>query len=340
MSAVQLLDRSVLYDSLPCGCVSYFSDGTIVEANAYCLNFLSKKTEDILFKQKFPNYLALGSRLFYQLVVFPKLMAEGKVSEINLDISVNGTTYPCVFNAHITDRFEDQFLITAILVQSPNRKKLENDLKRDKVILEERSQRLQKFAEILPHAIFTANKAGRINFASPMFLREFDLPEQILRQTLFLSLVNPEARRIVVKTWYDVVRSDGAFNMEIEMILKTGHRKWFLVRAIHFKNTLEGEDEWLGSCTDINEHKLAEKQREKMLTDNWESARQSVNEKQAKLHEISYTQAHVIRRPLANALAISELLIGDGLNTEHQILLGMLKTSINQLDKAVKSMIC
>lgn len=89
-----------LYENAPCGYLSTRSDGRIVKVNQTFLRWTSFGRDDLVERARFPELLAMGSRLFHETHVAPLLRVEGSVREIACELrTAEGKPLPVLLNA-------------------------------------------------------------------------------------------------------------------------------------------------------------------------------------------------------------------------------------------------
>ncbi|RYE29108.1 MAG: hypothetical protein EOP42_15155 [Sphingobacteriaceae bacterium] len=75
------------------------------------------------------------------------------------------------------------------------------------------------------------------------------------------------------------------------------------------------------------------------LSNSLTEAGEIISTKEKTLHEIAYSQSHLVRRPLANIIGLVEMLeTTEEVNTNNAVVL-MLKQSAAELDKMVKDIV-
>lgn len=125
----KLIDTEFLYQTSPCGYLSFYADGTIIKINQTLLSWLKQSNEEIVFNKKFSDILSKGGTFYYQMVVLPLLNMQGFVNEINFEIKTKDSVFPCLFNASAIKNEDGKIIaVNAIILNITDRKKYESQL--------------------------------------------------------------------------------------------------------------------------------------------------------------------------------------------------------------------
>jgi len=90
-------------DFLPCGIFKIDKDRKVLRCNQYALDLLSDGADDVIVGLPIEQLISAATRIFIDSYVYPMLLNEGRVEEIQLSLkSVAGKTAPIVANIHIT----------------------------------------------------------------------------------------------------------------------------------------------------------------------------------------------------------------------------------------------
>lgn len=117
-----------LYQHAPCGYLSMRTDGTIFLANATVAEWLGCAASDLVGR-RLQDFLAVGSRLFYEMHTAPLLHVQGSFAEVALDMKpVAGAPLPVSANA-VGMRDEDgRAYVRIALFKSSERRRYEGEL--------------------------------------------------------------------------------------------------------------------------------------------------------------------------------------------------------------------
>ncbi|KAI5789747.1 sensor protein zRas [Peziza echinospora] len=103
--------------------------------------------------------------------------------------------------------------------------------------------------------------------------------------------------------------SDGIFSTELRLRRVDNEYRWHLIRCVRVESTFgEGDGQWFGTCTDINDHKLLEQR----LKEANEAAQRTMESKTRFLANMS----HEIRTPLIGISGMVNFLLDTSLSGE------------------------
>jgi PAS domain S-box-containing protein len=137
-----------LLDTLPCGILSFASDGTITLANQTVLELLGYQRAEIV-GQHVQRVMTVGSRIFYQTHWFPLLRMQGRAEEIFLILrSKTGDEIGVLVNAVRRER-EGVVAFDCAIMRVRERQRFEDELVRAKRAAEHARAELERQAEEL-----------------------------------------------------------------------------------------------------------------------------------------------------------------------------------------------
>lgn len=336
-----LNNTEFLYENSPCGHLSFLPDGTIFRLNQTLLDWIGLNNEEITGQKKFHDILSVGGKLYYQMVVLPLLNRQGFINEINFDIDLkNGNAFPSLVNAvNIKDDDGKTIAIHATILKITDRKKYESELLRSKQFAEEERKRFESLSNIIPEIIWTALANGSVNFTNKRFFEYFKYQEETSRKTSLLHLFHPKDRKRLFKDWIEAVKQGEKFEAEVMLKNHTGKFRWFLIRAVPYKDLNNKIEMWFGSCINIHEHKKQQLQAVENLNNSLSEASGLISMKEKTLEEIAYSQSHLVRRPLANILGLVDMLETTEEPSGNDAIVAMLKQSAAELDQMVKNIV-
>ncbi|MBS7563514.1 PAS domain-containing protein [Mucilaginibacter sp. Bleaf8] len=330
-----------MFENIPCGCLTYYTDGTIISINKTLLNWMELGKEDVIGKKRFSDLLSVGGKLYYQMIIMPLLARQGSVNEINFDIAVPGGTYvPSLYNAVVLKAPGDEReVVNAVFVKITDRKKHEADLLRGKRMAEEERKRFETLCNVIPNIIWTAQPGGDISFVNSRFYEEFHVSKISNQQVDLFALFHPGDQPRMRKRWERAVLKAIPFDGEVRICCGENRYDWYLLRATPYMDEGGNISQWFGSCTNIHERRLRQQKRVESLNASLNEASQMIDERDRTLQEISYSQSHVVRKPLANILGLMQVIDTDDMTEPQQAMFDMIKQSAEELDTVIKSMI-
>jgi PAS domain S-box-containing protein len=255
----RVIDPETLYHKAPCGYVTFTPDGTIIRINQTLLNWLDYKAEDVLYKKKFGEFLSKGGQIHYEMFFRPMLNVSGSVKELSYELKTNkGSVFYVLFGAiAISDEKGQVIAINAILTDNNDRKHYEKELLLARNQAEKEKRNLQFLADLTPDLIWTSTPDGEIDYINARFADYFNVPEKKFSQEQFLARIHPDDRAEFVKEWMNKLNCGEQLAHDLRLQNDNGEFRWHVVKSVPHYNDKNDVLKWFGSCTDINDHKLA-----------------------------------------------------------------------------------
>jgi len=152
--------------------------------------------------------------------------------------------------------------------------------------LREREERFRILADSLPQLIWMTDGMGENTYCNQRYLDYLGVTEAERTTIQWLELVHPDDLAPTLKIWNHSVQTGEPYLNEFRLRRKDGMFRYFLARAVPFRNDGGQIERWIGSLTDTHEQKLAE-----------DALRKS--EKLATAGRLAASIAHEINNPLA-----------------------------------------
>ena len=195
-----------------------------------------------------------------------------------------------------------------------------------------------RILEGIPHIAWTADNKGRNTYLNnrwfaytgqnPVTMMEADLAHQI----------HPDDLPAALASWDKALASGLVLELECRILDAQGQYRWMLGRA-HPSRDERGEIvQWIGTYTDIHEHKLA--------LDHIDQARRELRENNQQLTRVNvdldnfiYTASHDLRAPITNIEGLLETLhqelpVGSR-PAEVTAVLGMMQDSVDRFKRTI-----
>jgi PAS domain S-box-containing protein len=152
--------------------------------------------------------------------------------------------------------------------------------------LREREERFRILADSVPQLIWMTNELGENTYCNQRYLDYLGVTEAERPSIPWMELVHPEDLAPTLKIWNHSVATGEPYLNEFRLRRKDGMFRYFLARAVPFRNDAGQIERWIGSLTDTHEQRLAE-----------DALRKS--EKLATAGRLAASIAHEINNPLA-----------------------------------------
>ena len=205
---------------------------------------------------------------------------------------------------------------------------------------EQAAAEANRLLEGIPHIAWTATPDGHNSFLNG---RWFDYIGQENATGLdrgWARHLHPDDSAAAWARWQQCLRTGAAFEVEYRFRNRGGDYRWMLGRALPLRDEHGAIVQWIGTCTDIHEHRLAlvridEGQRE--LRDNNEQlTRANVD-----LDNFIYTASHDLKAPISNIEGLLDALLSElppatAASPEVQPILALMEDSVNRFKRTIE----
>jgi PAS domain S-box-containing protein len=118
-------------------------------------------------------------------------------------------------------------------------------------------QQYRALAEASPQLVWTTTPDGTVEYCNPRFLAYVGLSlEELQREPVWDRLVHVEDAPRAIETWTSAVASGEPYEVEYRLRRAAdGSYRWFLARGACVRDGEGRIVRWVGSCTDIDDHK-------------------------------------------------------------------------------------
>jgi two-component system CheB/CheR fusion protein len=307
-----LVDPEQLYQYAPCGYFSLCSAGKIIKINLTLLNWLGYEEKELL-GQKFTTLLSKGGQMHFEMFFWPTASLNRVIKEFNYEIiRKNGSNLDVLLNAFALFDEENKLkAINAVLTDTTERKNYERELLHAKKVAESEKKRLQFMADLVPEIIWTATEKGNIDYVNARFCQYFNCTGEDTRSSFILSKVHRDDLKGLLQVWYKCVATGQNLQKEIRLINRDGIYEWHLLKSALFLDEEGNMTNWLGSCTNINEHV------------------QALNKKD----EFINIASHELKTPITSLKAVLQLLDRMKHDPSHKMVPGLIEKANRNIDK-------
>ena len=200
-----LIDFKSLYNTAPCGLLTFEINGPIIYINQTLLKWLGV-TDKELVNKKFTDILDRAGVMYYELFVQPILKMHQEVKEINLNIQTANGSFSCLFNGVAIDKHAaGGDVINATIFKVEDRKKYEKELllKRTKAEEEKKlkSKALEEVSFNQAHLVRAplAGILGLVSLLEQMVDKDDEVTQILSRLQESASELDKQVRAIVDK---------------------------------------------------------------------------------------------------------------------------------------------
>ncbi|HVG32080.1 MAG TPA: ATP-binding protein [Pyrinomonadaceae bacterium] len=158
-------------------------------------------------------------------------------------------------------------------------------------------------AELMPQIVWTADAEGSFDYYNR---RWYEYTGQTPEQTLgwgWQPILHPDDAERCLRRWARSVKTGEDYEIEYRFRRASdGNYRWHLGRAVPVRNSSGQILKWIGTSTDIHDHKLVAEEREELL------AREQVARHQAELMSARLESVQIITQAALAHLSINDLL--------------------------------
>ena len=135
----------------------------------------------------------------------------------------------------------------------------ENDARR---ALGDSEQRFQTLADTMPQMVWATLPDGFHDYYNARWYEFTGVPEGSTDGEAWNGMFHPDDQERAWTTWRHSLTTGDAYNIEYRLRHHSGDYRWVLGRALPIRDADGRITRWFGTCTDINEQKIAAEERE------------------------------------------------------------------------------
>lgn len=120
--------------------------------------------------------------------------------------------------------------------------------------------RFQKFAQVMPNQVWSATADGQLDWFNDVVFDYSGLRFEELRGTGWAQMVHPDDIGDAAEKWAAALAGGKPYQTEFRLRQSDGVWRWHLARAMPIRNSGGEVDRWVGTNTDIEEHKAAQEE--------------------------------------------------------------------------------
>ena len=205
--------------------------------------------------------------------------------------------------------------------------------------VEQAAAEASRILEGIPQIAWTATPAGKNTYLNR---RWYDFVGQAATSSpaQLLSHLHPDDVAPATAAWEHCIRTEAPLELECRLRDARGHYRWMLGRALPSRNEQGEIVQWIGTYTDIDEHKLAQERighTQKELRDN----NQRLLRANADLDNFIYTASHDLKAPISNIEGLLQALLLELPATaaegeEVAIIMALMQNSVHRFQKTIE----
>ena len=312
------LDARYLYEHSPVGHIVFKQDGTILHITDTLQHWLEADDKEWLTKKPFTALLSRAGQLYYHMVLQQLLTIQKSVQEISLDmVTLKGNRFPCLFSAKAVEQKDsDQLLFHAAIVKTDDRKKYERELVKEKEHADRLQKKLHFITNNIPVLSFTLLPNGEMDFLNDRFCEYLRIRKDGYVSGAIFKYMHPADVLTAKALWKRAIFTKTKFEKELRIRNVINEYEWFLGHIMPYKNEAGEVKMWLGTFVNITKQKRKQEQKIEQLHFNLLDANETISKNGESFKQIAFDQSHIVRRPLANILAIALLFAEVPMNEE------------------------
>jgi len=141
--------------------------------------------------------------------------------------------------------------------------------------------RLREMADVVPQLVWTIRPDGRPVAFNRRWHEYTGLSPERCRAEGWAHLIHPDHRAAIVGRWAEALATGESFEAEFRLRRAAdGVYRWFLGRGLPVRDDAGRVVKWLGTCTDIDDHKRLE-----------ETLQEQARQREAAIRELQWNQA-------------------------------------------------
>ncbi|SNR29340.1 PAS domain-containing sensor histidine kinase [Hymenobacter mucosus] len=197
----------------------------------------------------------------------------------------------------------------------------------------------KRVLEGIPQIAWTATPTGETTSLNRRWFDYSGQPFTSLPHTQLWGQIHPADLAVAKAQWIDSLRTHAPWEVECRIQNLAGEYRWMLGRALPSYNEQHELVQWIGTYTDIHEHKLAQEridQAQLQLQQN----NQQLKRANIDLDNFVYTASHDLRAPISNIegllyALLQEIPVATQAEGEVQPILQMMQDSVDRFKKTI-----
>ncbi|UOQ66052.1 PAS domain-containing sensor histidine kinase [Hymenobacter volaticus] len=327
-------------------------DGTILYCNACLASWLQRGLEEVM-GASFASFVPASFQAYWSALLaqswtghgkgeLPVQTKDGALQPLSLSLKVLTFNDNLVVAVILTDlSAEREIRIIQALVTEQNavidRKNKELKLQEAaRLIIEQAAAEANRMLEGIPQIAWTANTEGTTTYFNR---RWFDYTGQqaSAEQYQWQPYQHPTDAVVANERWQQCLRTGEVFEVEFRLRGWDGTYRWMLSRALPSLNANGEIIEWIGTCTDIHEHKMDLERIDLAQRQLQENNTQLVRAN-ADLDNFIYTASHDLKAPITNIEGLLHALLMELPDKGQEVrpIMNMMQESVDRFKRTIE----
>ncbi len=192
----------------------------------------------------------------------------------------DGTRVPVVVGVSVDEAASDD--VIAVIVDISEQKRAEQ-------LLRENERQLRMLADAMPQIVWTARTDGRVDYFNQQWYEFTGSSPANDADEVWRLVMHPDDVQSCMDVWLASVGSGQKFETHYRLRdHKSGAYHWYLGRALPLRGPAGEIVKWIGTCTDIDDHKRLTEELEQRVAARTSELKQSLTEKTTLIQEVHH----------------------------------------------------
>ncbi|MDQ2792876.1 MAG: ATP-binding protein [Bacteroidota bacterium] len=329
--------------------------GTVLYCNACLAGLLALPLTEVM-GSKFEDFVPPTYRTYWAELLarswqersrgeLPLQTAAGALGQFSVAMNAlefNETPALAVIVTDLSARREITAIRARVAEQNAQLDQKNEALKREEAArqaLEHAAAEATRVLEGIPQIAWTATPQGVNSYLNRRWFDYIGQENALGRDYGWTAHLHPDDQPTSGRRWTECLASGEPYEVEYRFRNQAGDYRWMLGRALPSRNVQGEITQWIGTCTDIHEHRLAleriDEAQGELRRNNEQLTRVNVD-----LDNFIYTASHDLKAPISNIEGLLEVLrqelpAGPVQSPEVQPVLGLMQDSVNRFKRTI-----